>query len=551
MIRLLFLLCFFPLLLALRGVFALLLWLRIRRAGVLELVLDHSRLQKNPLWMRGLEQAIVLCNIRAVHLRIRPAKRGWATLQELRGGLGRISESGVPILVTLESADTESLYLASVCDEVYLAPLGDLMFSGVAMELVFLGEALERFGVEFEVVSAGEYKSAAEPLSRSYASPANRRALKTLVTDLHTQVRKAIAEGRNLDEAEVQVWMDKGIVSAADALEAGLVDGVMYEHAIEECLKRRLGKSGRVIKTKRLERSFRMLRRLTPVWRRKSRIHVLHLEGAIMRDGPRFSRKTRITQEESLAAIEALIDSPPDGVVLYINSPGGSALVSDIIWEAMERLVAKVPVVACFGNVSASGGYYVAAGCREIVAQPLGLTGSIGVISGKLVLGEALARLGVHVERVAGAEGGEVLSTTRPLTEIQRKHLKDRVREIYAEFKGRVGAGRGMDSDAVEAVAQGRVWSGSQAHAEGLVDHLGGIDCAIERVCVLAEISPKRAAIHYQLVEKAKPFWARMLGGDAQAFVSRVEGMVGTEVLVIASHPREPLAMWPVEMRQD
>ena len=160
----------------------------------------------------------------------------------------------MPILVTLESADTESMYLASVCDEVYLAPLGELMFSGVAMELIFLGDALERFGVEFEVVSAGEYKSAAEPLSRSYASPANRRALKALVSDLHGQVRKAIADGRKLDEEAVQAWMDKGIVSAADALESGLVDGVIYEQAVEEYIEKKLGKPGRLLKTQRLER---------------------------------------------------------------------------------------------------------------------------------------------------------------------------------------------------------------------------------------------------------------------------------------------------------
>lgn len=554
MLRIFFRLLSRPVAWVLLGWIRLRLGLRLRKTGVLQVELNGEKAQKSPLWPRLFKQAALQPRIKAVHLQIRPAKWGWAQLASLRRAILEISAQGKPVVASFESADTATMVLGSACDHVLLAPLGEVFLGGVGIELNFLGDAMARVGLEFEVISAGEYKSAAEPVSRAFPSRANREALTALVADLHQRVRDQIAEDRGITSNQVQVMMDCGILSGDEAVAAGLVDALVYGPQVEDYFTNLLGDKARTIDEPTLFRATRWQNGFRRMFTKRPTIKVLQLEGAIVRDSPKFNRKTQITQEESLEAIEALIDRPPKAVVLYVNSPGGSALVSDLIWEAVVRLNEKVPVVACFGNVSASGGYFVSAGCREIVAEATTLTGSIGVISGKLVTGKALAQWGLHSERIAGAEGGSLLSTSRGLSPDQRAVLRARVQEIYRVFKKRVEDGRGLSEDRVEELAQGRVWTGAQAAESGLVDHLGGLEVALQRAAELGGFTVGSARIQLKKVEKPKPLWARFVLGspvglNADTVQAVLVGQLNVESQVLLSHPAEPLALWSFNAR--
>jgi protease-4 len=345
--------------------------------------------------------------------------------------------------------------------------------------------------------------------------------------------------------------MEGGLLSGQAAVDCGLVDALCYGPDVKAFLEEKLGAKPRIMDETTFFRAVRWQEGFRKAFTKRSTLQVLHLEGAIVREGPKYGRKTFITQEESLEVIEALVERPPKAVVLYVNSPGGSALVSDLIWEAVGRLNEKVPVVACFGNVAASGGYFISAGCREIVAQANTLTGSIGVISGKIVTGKALARVGVHMERIAGAEGSGMLSPSRPLSQEHRSLLRTRIQDIYRVFKKRVEDGRGMDEPSVEAVAQGRVWTGAQALERGLVDHLGGLDIALERAAALGGFSLDRALIRFKKVEKPKPLWARFMTQTPLDLEAIVQERLSTEAQVILHHPGEALALWDMSLRVD
>lgn len=551
MLRILFRLLSRPLAWALLGWIWLRLTLKLRKRGVLKVELTGKDLQKSPLWPRMFQKAASQPRVQAVHLQIRSAKWGWAQLESLRAAILKVSASGTPVVASFESADTAAMVLGSACDHCLLAPLGEVFLGGVGIELKFMGDAMSRMGLEFEVISAGEYKSAAEPLSRAFPSRPNREALTALVSDLHIRVRDQIAKDRAIAPEQVQAIMDRGILSGEEAIAAGLVDALVYGPQVEDYFTELLGNKPRMIDEKTLFRAGKWQNAFRKMFSKQSSLKILHLEGAIVRDSPKLNFKPQITQDESLEIIEGLIERPPKAVVLYVNSPGGSALVSDLIWEAVGRLNEKVPVVACFGNVSASGGYFISAGCREIVAQSTTLTGSIGVISGKLVTGKALAQWGLHSERIAGAEGGGLLSPSRGLSADQKTVLRARVQEIYRVFKKRVEEGRSLSPDAVEAMAQGRVWTGAQAAQSGLVDHLGGLDVALERAAALGGFDLDRARIRLKKVEKSKPLWARFMlqsplelnAGSVQALLAQ---QLSVESQVVLAHPTEPLAMWPL-----
>lgn len=525
--------------------------LSLRDTGVLEVVLDSGKAQKHPLWFRALESAAAEERIRVVHLKIESVSLGWAELQSLRDCIQRISKSGTPVVASMESGDTPSLFLASACDEAVLAPLGGIMLGGIGIQLRFFGEAMERLGLKFEVVSAGDYKSAAEPVSRAYASRPNREALEALVADLQAQLREGIASGRELDEQVLQEIMEGGILTSQQALDAGLVDDLLYPKGLEKRLEERLGGKPRVVQSPRFFKRLAWRRRFQTLFRKRARLQVIHLEGAIVRDAPKWSRKSQISQEASLDVLESLIQRPPEAVVLVVDSPGGSALVSDLIWEAVGRLNEEVPVVACFSNVAASGGYYLSAGCRSIVAQPMTLTGSIGVISGKLVTGGALAKVGVFSQRVSGAGGAELLGSDRPLSGEHRRLLTHQVKEIYGAFKRRVEEGRTLSADEVEAVAQGRVWSGKQALEAQLVDELGGLYEALNRACELAELSVDETRIGYKKVERPKPLWTRFVGQSSADISALVDLSLSTQAETLIQHPAQPLALWPLEIHVD
>lgn len=424
--------------------------------------------------------------VRAVHIVIDELAAGWATLAAAREALRRVRAAGKLVFVELERCGNGELYLASVADRVWLRPMADVHALGVAAVLRFAGDALARFGLEFDVEAAGAFKSFGEMWTRAYGSAANREATKLIVDDLQRELEEGIAEGRGLAVEVVRSALAEGPLAAEDARARGLIDDVGYADAARSALEALLGGPFRVVPFARWAAVTGVRDWLEGWIECRRRVVVLHLHGPVV-DGEGPPGSPAIAAGPVGRALDALReDESVAAVVLSIRSPGGSAVASDRIWRDVERLVRAKPVIAAFDDVAASGGYYVAAGATEIWALPNTLTGSIGVVGGKLVVAPGLARLGVYSETIPGAPHASMFRAEAPFSPSERERFRASLDRFYRTFVDRVAAGRKQPWAAVEAHAQGRVWTGRQAHERGLVDHLGDTTAAVARAAGLS-----------------------------------------------------------------
>ena len=339
------------------------------------------------------------------------------------------------------------------------------------------------------------------------------------------------------------------------------MDGLAYADQAESLLDALLDGKARRLSLRRYARLAGWQRRLRR-WGRSSRhIAVLHLEGPIVHGAEASGGAgQRIDADRVVPVLDALRESPSTrAVVLYVNSPGGSALASDLIARAVRRLGENKPVLALFGDVSASGGYYLSAPASEIIAREGTITGSIGVVGGKVTIGPALGRLGVHHERISAGPDSGLFDPLTPLSEAQRARFRVMLGRTYDRFLRIVSAGRKRPIEAVRAVAEGRVWTGRQALERGLVDHIGGLDLALSRARVMASFdededavrhhrfSPPRFAVVQALLSGRPGAWARDLltaGLDAAGAGALLAQMV-------RQHPMQPLALLPYDVDLD
>ncbi len=452
---------------------------------------------------------------RGVLLRLSGAPLGWASAQGLRASLERLRESGQLVAVQLDELSNGSLLVASAADRVWLAPTAEANLSGVGAELTFYGAALERLGLRAEVVSAGAYKSAGEPFSRAFPSAENREAIRTLVEDLQAQLVASLAEGRRVPPERVLDWMERAPLGPSEAVREGMVDGLAYEDQVDDGLGELLDAEPRWVPLDRYSWWRRAQRWLERVGRRRPLIAVVHLEGALVAKDEASGSAPHIDAERVVPTLASLRESEEiAAVVLHIQSSGGSAQASDDIARAVELLGREKPVVAVLGDIAASGGYYIAAPCSEIVAAPGTITGSIGVVGGKLVLGEAAGRLGIYTERVSAGPQSGLFSSWEPLTPEQRARFQGSLARFYERFLSVVAAGRRLPVRAVEPAAQGRVWTGRQALELGLVDRLGDVALGVARAAARASLPLRRAqVIHLAFPVSRLTLLARALRG--------------------------------------
>ena len=532
---------------------------RLGSAGVLELKLDGN--VKHPLLLlRNLEQAALVPEVKGVLLDLSELGWGWATLQEWHAGLLRLRGLGKLVVVFASSPGNSGMYLASAADRIVVPPMGEVGMVGVGGRLRFIGPLLERLGLRFDVEAAGEYKSLGETFTREYPSAENREAVSGLIDDLHDELVSAIASSRGIDAAIVQELIDKAPLHPDEAKAAGLIDVVGYESGLDQLLEDQLGLDVRRVAYRGVEMLLRSARRVDDFMSPDPLIAVVHLQGQVtMASGP--SGRARISPNEVVPVLRALREHEKvDGVVLHIESPGGSVLASDLIWHEVELLADAKPVIANFGDVAASGGYYIAAPAHGIVARPGTMTGSIGVVGGKLVTGKATAALGVFSEAIDRGRNVGLYQTDQPFDDHQRAKFRKRLEQTYEGFVRRVSEGRGQDYDAVEEVARGRVWTGRRARDIGLVDDLGGLEEAIRRARSKAGIAPGRPWRRVDVVVRPTRHWLlEMVPQAAQVVVGSlgvgtllrtVESIGALSGLVefLAAHPNEPLALLPVEI---
>lgn len=417
-------------------------------------------------------------------LNLSPAK-----IQSLRQAILRFRQSGKRTVAYATRLDTLSYALASVADEIIVPESAEMNMIGLRLEAFFLKDTLALAGIEADIEAIAEYKTSADIFRRADMSQAHREMANDLLDSIYDWVLQTIAEARGLSNDRVASAINAMPMSAAQAKEAGLVDALLFEDELESHLGAPLSL---------WEDAEPWVKRVWR-WLPKQVIGVIPVEGVIV-TGP--SRRLPLplpllaSQAGSDTICQALRRAERDrrvaAVVLYVDSPGGSALASDLIWREVKRLRRSKPVVVYMGDVAASGGYYVAAGASALVAQPGTITGSIGILGGKFVTSGLRRRLRVGREALLRGEAAGMFSDMAHFSEQERQKLWALLTEGYNRFLDRVADGRGMSQDEVHAIGRGRVWTGQQAYRRGLVDLLGDFNTAVAKAKELAGLDPKR-----------------------------------------------------------
>lgn len=421
-----------------------------------------------------------------VLLRIGGPLHGISRVLSLRRAVQAFRAAGKPVAVYAETLEAESLLLASAAAAIWLPETGNVFLVGLRLESMFLRGVLERLDLKPEVVRIGRYKSAAERLTRDTMSPENREQLEALADDLYDELVTGIADGRGLSPSKVRELIDDGPYGARAAVACGLADACLYPDEIDRALEaltpvppaERPGPR----RVRRIDSSVYAAMRVDaagPLFARVPRIAYVVASGAIGRGaGQRGIRSDRYRE-----LFDALARDPRvRGVVLRVDSGGGDALASDLLWRAITLVTREKPVVVSMGDIVASGGYYMAAAADEVVAEPGTVTGSIGVVGGKLNVEGLYRRVGISKQGVERGARAGLLSESRGFTPDERHAVQREMAELYDTFVDRVSEGRGLTRDEIEAVAQGRIWSGARAQKLGLVDSLGGPLEALQKV---------------------------------------------------------------------
>jgi len=476
------------------------MWVRIRLAPPLEDLLppalfrarDHSLSFLDLLQV--LEHAASDPRVEGVLICFEGVRRGFARILSLRRALGQVRAAGKPVVVYGETLSSEDMLLASVANRLWLPESGSVFLLGLRFESYFVKDLLGSLGVVPDVVRVGGFKSAAEVFTREAMSPEHREQLEALIDDFYATLVGGIAEGRGLDADRVRSLIDGGPYVARAAVEAGLVDACLYPDQIEEALEEFTspGQEVQVVDASAYS-SFRASDRgLRPLLGDFPHIAYVVADGAIHR-----GRGLRGVASEVYRTLFDRIreDEKVRGVVLRIDSPGGDGVASDLIWRAVRQVRSEKPVVVSMGDVVASGGYYVAAAADAILAEPGTVTGSIGVVGGKVNLAGLYERLGVAKDSVERGARAGLLSETRSFTPDERSAVRGEMEALYELFLERVAEGRSMTRDEVNRVAQGRIWSGRRAESLGLVDGLGGPLEALAEVRRRAGIAPEESIL--------------------------------------------------------
>ncbi|MFN8642471.1 MAG: signal peptide peptidase SppA [Candidatus Binatia bacterium] len=446
--------------------------------------------------------------LQGVLLRIDDLHVSWARLQGLRRAIERLRAAGKRVWVHLERAGMGEYFLASAADRVVLAPAATLDVTGLASEALFLRETLDAIGIDAEVIQVGRYKSAGEIATRSGMSEAHREMLAALVDDLFGQIADGVAAGRGLDATTAGELLGGGPYVAAEATARRLIDGTAYADEAERQLADACGGAAAIDEDDYARRRGRVVR-LQALRGARHTVALLHLGGTI-KPGESVARPDGggATGSASVAALlkQAREADAVDALVVRISSPGGSALASDLIWREVERTRAVKPVVVSCGDVAASGGYYVALAGRPLLAEAGTITGSIGVLAGKATLRRLYDRLGVRKEMVARGRHATLFSDYVALDADGRERIQHQAETFYRDFVGKVAAARGLSAETAEACAQGRVWTGRQAQARGLVDELGGIEEALAAAQRAIGV-PADQPVFVERLRRPRRFW--------------------------------------------
>ncbi|WP_138483385.1 signal peptide peptidase SppA [Dyadobacter bucti] len=476
--------------------------------------------------LEALKNAQADVNIKGIYLKTEGPQAGWATLEEIRNQLTEFKKSKKFIVTYGESYSEKGYYIASVADKIYLNPAGGIEWNGLSAEYSFFKGTFDKLEVKPLVFRVGEFKSAIEMFSRQDMSEASKKQSSELIGAINNNFLKNISASRNIPVEELKNLADSLLIdNPKSALEHKFVTNLGYWDEFEGVLKKELKveekkdisfvgvdkylKSGSKIK----EGDF------------NTRIGVLVAEGEITSgDGSDES----IGSEKFVKELKSIRDNDKiKAVVIRINSPGGSALASDVMWREIQITAKKKPVIASMSDVAASGGYYMAMGCDTIVAQPNTITGSIGIFGLIFNVTDFMNnKLGVTFDGVGTSPHADWPTATREMTEFEKSMIQKSVNEGYDTFTKKAAAGRKMSVEKLRSLAQGRVWSGIEAKENGLVDVLGGVDDAIKIAAKAAKLKEGDYRVRYY-PEKKKPLdelLAKVMGDSEEKATAKTLG---------------------------
>lgn len=487
-------------------------------------------------------------NIRGISINNNYLMAGLAQTQAIRKALANFKSSGKFIYAFSDFFMQKDYYLASIADEVYLNAQGAVDFKGLSTEVLFFKDLQEKSGVKMEVIRHGKYKSAVEPFLANEMSDDNRKQIKELLHSLWTSMVEEISENRGITVSGLNVIADTlGGRTSKYANFSGLVDGTVHFDEYEKFLKDKLaipdeddinyvGLSEYI--------KYAKARKSEPS---KDKIAVVYAQGEILygEGGPNTIGQGIIGE----ALKKAREDKSVKAIVLRVNSPGGSALTSDIIWREVERTKAEKPVVVSMGNVAASGGYYIAAGANRIFAEPTTITGSIGVFGTVPNISELSKKMGINAEQVGTNKNSVDYSLFEPISDNFKHVVQEGIEETYQTFLSRVSEGRNITMAEADQLAQGRVWSGVDAKRLGLVDELGSLEDAIAAAAEMVDVKaygiksyPKYKSGMEQLMEVFE-------GARAKAGQSFIEEEIGKETYNLLKQVKSALDQQGIQAR--
>ncbi len=425
-------------------------------------------------------------NISGIFLHPSLISADWAQTKEIRDALTRFKQSGKFVYAYADYYLQKSYYLASAADKVYLNPEGVFVWRGLSAQVLYYKRMLDKIGIDVELIRHGKYKSAGEPYIKDKMSPENREQYQVFLNSMWNTYLDDVVKSRGLNKDKLNLLADSlSVRLPKDALNYGFVDGLVYYDQFVDTLNHKLGVKKGKFNYITLSKYAANLKSKTS----SDKIAIIYAQGQIV------DRSTGITQDEivgnELAAQIRKARKRKDvkAIVMRVNSPGGSALASDIIWREVELAKKEKPFIISMSGVAASGGYYISCAADKIVAQPMTLTGSIGVF-GMFPIADKLVhdKIGITVETVKTNDNAELANLMQPMSEEVKDYYRAQIENIYTTFVNRVADGRNMTYEEVDAIAQGRVWTGKDAVKIGLVDTLGGLDVAIDLAAKAANL---------------------------------------------------------------
>ena len=437
---------------------------------------------------------------------------GVSQVEEIRAALERFRKSGKPVIAYCENFSNMSYYLASVADKIILDPASESMITGVGSQMIFLKDLLDALGIEVQLIRHGKYKSAGEMFVRNSASPENRLQNEALLNSIWNTISGQIAASRGVSQKEFNEWVENLEMCHPEEYKAkGLIDEIWYKDQVDKYLCQQNG-AGRI-----QEVGFVKINKYATKIKkgsRKNRIAVVYADGEIVNSGS----DADIVGSKLAATIRKVReDKKVKAVVFRVNSPGGSAQASEAIRHELELLRAVKPVIASYGDYAASGGYWISAQSDYIFSDESTITGSIGVFGMIPSAGDAIRKnLKVNIESVGTSSHSDMMSGLRQLDDSEVAYVQKQIERIYDDFTGLVSKGRGISKDSVDAIGQGRVWSGADALKIGLVDSLGGLYDAINYAAAKVGLSKADYQLSRYPVAKEVSLLKMLSGGDTE-----------------------------------